>query len=106
MSATQHQLPSTYHPFGSDLEYLEQELEWVITRCRRIGIEKKLEKDKLGRDKRSHWKDRLDDPEDMRRQLSITKREEIAQRETIDARLKTTRDSGKVLALDLSLIHI
>lgn len=86
--------------YGSDLEYLQDEIEWLEVRCRRIGVELKSARGKNEYARRHHWDE--DEPESAlqarRRKLST---KEMKLRHKIDMRLESHRSSERPpLALD------
>lgn len=92
-------------PYADDLDYLQAEVEWVVARCRRIGLQRALDK-AVGRDDGEAFVRAMasadgDAPVAMlRRRLARFLRNERHVRADVDARLAVTRAAGRVLALD------
>ena len=91
-------------PYRSDLEYLQDELEWIEARARRIADEVLLAKLEAGEDVDDYNPMRLLDeaptPRMVRARVVRHKRQEQAVRATITLRLDASRSSGLSLALD------
>ena len=91
-------------PYRSDLEYLQDELEWIEARARRIADEVLLAKLEAGEDVDDYNPMRLLDeaptPRMVRARVVRHKRREQAVRAAITLRLDASRSSGLSLALD------
>ena len=96
--------PASARPYGSDLEYLQDELDWIEARARRIADEMLLRKLESGEDADDYAGGRLLDeppsPRVVRARATRHAKQEKARRTNIDLRLDETRNQGVSLALD------
>jgi SpoVK/Ycf46/Vps4 family AAA+-type ATPase len=100
MSTNAAPKPIPPQPFETDLDYLESELQWVATRCKRIGTELRLDALANGEQSRRWRHDNDDDAGTLRRrQVQLSQAEEMA-RASIDQRRAATAEAGHTLALD------
>jgi hypothetical protein len=91
-------------PYRDDLAYLQDELDWIEARARRIAAQVKLAK--FGMDdppvllRPRHARQPEVTPESLRRSAQLAGQREEAARRRIDARLARQRRGGSALALD------
>lgn len=85
-------------PYESDLEYLQDELEWIEERARRRELEGRIA-DHFSNGRES-WETSDDIIEHLDSQLDRRKAREAKLRDSIDSRLEATRTAGTRLALD------
>ena len=91
-------------PYGSDLEYIEDELEWIELRCKRI-ITKRLVSDLVADDEAGVYYNQSYYHHDQSLDALIAKRDSLEKQERhkrfmIDGRLAATRSEGRMVALD------
>lgn len=91
-------------PYASDLEYIEDELEWIELRCKRI-ITKRLVKDLTADDEAGVYYNQSYYHHDQSLDALIAKRDALEKQERqkrfmIDGRLAATRTEGRPVALD------
>ena len=93
-------------PYMTDLDYMQDEMDWVEARSRRIGVQnalKALENDEEEGQK-PHRFGTFDDelsPDLLRSRARHWKRAEDKARKLVDQRLATTRKQSRRLALDV-----
>ena len=96
--------PASARPYLSDLEYLQDELDWIEARARRIADEMLLRKLEAGEDADDYVGGRLLDeppsPRMVRARVARHAKQERLRRTDIDLRLGETRKQGTGLALD------
>lgn len=96
---------TTDQPYQSDLEYLEDELEWIELRCKRI-ITKRLVEDMSADDEAGvYYNQSYYGHHDQSIEALIAKRDHLEKQERklrlrIDTRLGATRQSGRAIAVD------
>jgi SpoVK/Ycf46/Vps4 family AAA+-type ATPase len=87
--------------YGSDLEYLQDEIEWLEVRCRRIGAALKSARGKDEYARRHHWDSEDESPTVLATRKRKLQTREEALRAKLDARIEAHRASKKPpLALD------
>ncbi len=91
-------------PYESDLEYFQDELEWVEERARRILDEMALARVEAGEEVDEYsgrfGREELPSPKVLRSRADRHRRTEEGIRALIDSRIQATRQAGVVLALD------
>ena len=91
-------------PYGSDLEYLQDELDWVEERTRRLLDETALARIEAGEEVDDYpgrgMYEELPPPRVLRNRAARHRKLEESIRATIDHRLAETHRSGTMLALD------
>jgi len=90
-------------PYRDDLAYLQDELDWIEARARRIASEVKLAKigpDELFTLRSRHSREPEVTPDSLKRSAQLAGRREQEARRRIDARLILQRHAGPALALD------
>lgn len=91
-------------PYDSDLEYIEDELQWIELRCKRI-ITKRLVADLVADDEAGVYYNQSYYHHDQSLDALIAKRDSLEKQERkkrlmIDGRLASTRAEGRQVALD------
>jgi len=85
-------------PYESDLDYIEEELEWVETRLRRIATSQKLEERESS--ELQPWREEQEPASRLETRIESLRDEEEELRGQIDRRIEVTRGSDVELALD------
>lgn len=90
-------------PFVDDLEYLQQELEWIEVRSWRISAQRSMERlseKDPDREKEEHWRDGRENLTQLKTRFKRLGVREKAAREALDARLALHRREVGPTALD------
>jgi len=85
-------------PYDSDLDYIEEELEWVETRLRRIATGQKLEE--RDSSEMQPWREDQEPASRLETRIESLEAEEERLRDSIDRRLEVTRGTDHEIALD------